>query len=289
MRIGRHCSRTGWTGRGLRPRALRYVDPELTVQQFAESLAAAGLTGSSVDISAEYDRAAPGDLSLSDLAFLTRIHPLELWTAQYHLQNPGADRVTVLTEGAERAPEVYRWLLETTQRARQDSRIYAILEIDAFEGILVDWRRLGYPFVNIVPSVGTAIGSSGDRPSALAELTGIIVNGGIRLPTVRITGLAFGVHTPYEVHLTREPPPPVRVLDPAVAVLVRNAMVEVVETGTARRARGAFQGPDGSALVMGAKTGTGDNRSRNAGGAEGRCGIVRVRSRSSQGIDGSVW
>ncbi len=34
----------------------------------------------------------------------------------------------------------------------------------------------------------------------------------------------------------------------------------MVENGTARRVRGAFTGPDGSPLIMGGKTGTGDHR-----------------------------
>ena len=35
------------------------------------------------------------------------------------------------------------------------------------------WQKLGYPFEALTPSYATAIGASGDRPSALAELMGI--------------------------------------------------------------------------------------------------------------------
>src|SRR3546814_2709793 len=51
-----------------------------------------------------------------------------------------------------------------------------------------------------------------------------------------------------------------RVLPAAVARAVRSALVDVVENGTGRRARGAFHGPDGGPLVAGGKTGTGDHR-----------------------------
>jgi hypothetical protein len=53
-----------------------------------------------------------------------------------------------------------------------------LLEQDAFDHILQDWQRQGYPFGHIVPSHGSAIGSSGDRPDALADLIGIILNNG---------------------------------------------------------------------------------------------------------------
>jgi len=34
-----------------------------------------------------------------------------------------------------------------------------LLEQDAFDHILQDWQRQGYPFGHIVPSYGSAIGS----------------------------------------------------------------------------------------------------------------------------------
>jgi hypothetical protein len=41
---------------------------------------------------------------------------------------------------------------------------------------------------------------------------------------------------------------------------VRNALIDAVERGTARQIRGAFIGSNGDAMIMGGKTGTGDNR-----------------------------
>ena len=70
---------------------------------------------------------------------------------------------------------------------RLDGLVFvSVAERDAFVRIHREWKRLGYPFETLAPSLATAIGSSGDRPSALAELMGIIQNGGIRAPTLRI-------------------------------------------------------------------------------------------------------
>ncbi|MDT9151287.1 hypothetical protein RSW37_26500, partial [Escherichia coli] len=76
--------------------------------------------------------------------------------------------------------EVYSWLFKTRHRSARDSRIRTMLEVEAFLDIHQRWARLGYPFDHLVPSLATALGSSGDRPAALAELMGIIQNGGIR-------------------------------------------------------------------------------------------------------------
>ena len=67
------------------------------------------------------------------------------------------------------------------------------------------WARVGYPFASLVPSYATAIGSSADRPAALAELVGIILNDGVRQPTVRIEEIELAEGTPYETHLVRPP------------------------------------------------------------------------------------
>ena len=51
-----------------------------------------------------------------------------------------------------------------------------------------------------------------------------------------------------------------RVLPVPVAGARRRALAEVVESGTARRVAGAFQEPGGKPVVVGGKTGSGDNR-----------------------------
>ena len=50
-----------------------------------------------------------------------------------------------------------------------------------------------------------AIGSSGDRPDALADLMGIILNDGVRLPNVDLQRLHFAADTPYETDMTLKP------------------------------------------------------------------------------------
>jgi hypothetical protein len=154
--------------------------------------------------------------------------------------------------------EAYGWLLNGNTRA-QNTRIRIILEQDAFDRLCDNWREVGFPFGHLVPSLGTAIGSSGDRPAALAELMGIIVNGGVRMPTAAIERLRFAADTPYETDLGPVVEPE-RVMPVEVAQTVQRALTAVVTDGTARRVNNVFTGPDGKPLVVGGKTGTGDNR-----------------------------
>ena len=101
--------------------------------------------------------------------------------------------------------EVYNWLFKTSRKNAQDIRIQSLLEVEAFDRLLVDWKRLGYPFDNITPSYGTAIGSSGDRPAALAELMSILVNDGVKKPMVSLTHLHFAANTPFDTQLSIKP------------------------------------------------------------------------------------
>jgi hypothetical protein len=104
-------------------------------------------------------------------------------------------------------------------------RIRTLLEMEAFTEIHKHWKSLGYPFGALVPSYATAIGASGDRPAALAELIGIILNGGVRLPTSRIEGLHFAAATPYETVVRRTAQQPERVMAPEVAAVLKRALV----------------------------------------------------------------
>jgi membrane peptidoglycan carboxypeptidase len=56
------------------------------------------------------------------------------------------------------------------------------------------------------------------------------------------------------------PAAPKRVFAPEIARTVRRALMNVVSEGTGTRFRGAYVAPDGRPLVVGGKTGTGDNR-----------------------------
>jgi membrane peptidoglycan carboxypeptidase len=135
-----------------------------------------------------------------------------------------------------------------------------MMEVEAFQEIHGAWRRLGYPFDSLVPSYATAIGSSADNPAGLAELVGILLNDGVRLPTVRVEWLHFAEGTPYETLVKRGRGEGERVLPKEVAEVARRALVDVVENGTARRGRGAFRRRDGTLIQLGGKTGTGDHR-----------------------------
>lgn len=244
--------------------AFRTVAPDADLERFATLLRdhTPHATLSEDAVRALFDASDPGAFDLNDLGFLSRIHPLELWVARYHLHHPSAELAEVLEESRDVRQEVYRWLFRTRHRNAQDQRIRTVLEIEAFDHIHAAWRRVGYPFRNIVPSFGTAIGSSGDTPLALSELVGILLNDGVRFPVKRVERMTFAERTPFESTVVQRPAEGERVLAPEVARVAREVMVDVVENGTARRARGAITGDGGRPVVIGGKTGTGDNRRR---------------------------
>ncbi|MGD9614011.1 MAG: transglycosylase domain-containing protein [Alphaproteobacteria bacterium] len=200
----------------------------------------------------------PDRMSLSDRGYVAGVHPLELWLVRYLQDHRDASWDDVLEASAAVRQDAYAWLLNGNTRA-QNTRIRILLEQDAFDRVYENWRSVGFPFGHLVPSLGTAIGSSGDRPAALSELMGIILNGGMRLPIASIEKLRFAADTPYETNLGLAVQPE-RVMPAAVAETLRRALTSVATNGTARRINGVFTGADGKPLVVGGKTGTGDNR-----------------------------
>ncbi len=188
------------------------------------------------------------------------VHPLELWLLEYLTRHPAATRSEIQEASLQARRDAYDWLYVSRRRAAQDKRIRVILEKDAFAEIHTAWKRLGYPFDRLVPSYATALGSSGDNPAALAELAGIILNDGVRQPSVRFRRLHFAEGTPWDSVLDRQPRSPERVLAPEIAAVLRAEMFKVVEVGTARRAFDSVVLSDGAKLPVGGKTGTGDNR-----------------------------
>lgn len=212
-----------------------------------------------------YKEYAPGAYSLPDQGYIARVHPLELWLLGYLTDNPQASFSDAVAASVDERQEVYGWLLRTRHKSARDSRIRIMLEVEAFSDIHRRWQNLGYPFQHLVPSLATALGSSGDRPAALAELMGIIQNDGIRQPVLRIDELHFAAGTPYETRVERDIHGGKRVMQSEVAAALRNALSQVVEGGTARRLQGTFQLQDGQSLTLGGKTGTGDNRIESVG------------------------
>ena len=89
--------------------------------------------------------------------------------------HPGASWNEVIDASADARQATYAWLFDGSLD-KQDTRIKILIEQDAFQRIWENWREYGYPFGHLVPSLGTAIGASGDRPDALAELMGILLN-----------------------------------------------------------------------------------------------------------------
>lgn len=212
------------------------------------------------DYQALYDAYGPDKFNLSDRGYIAQIHPLELWLAAYLRAHPGAAWSDIVDASVQQRLDVYDWLINTSHKNAQDSRIHSLLEIEAFQEIHKRWRRIGYPFGSLVPSYATAIGSSADRPAALAELMGVIANDGEKLPPVTLTRLEFAAGTPYHTLLKRTRPASSRIFPAEVAQVVKKALANVVQEGTARRLRGAFIQDDGNPLAIGGKTGTGDHR-----------------------------
>lgn len=241
----------------------RYLAPSENIVSFAIFLRSR--TADSADLSDRaiqslYAQYAPNAFSLTDLGYIAQIHPLELWLVGYLRTHANATFSDAVAASHDQRLEVYNWLFKTSRKNAQDQRIHSLLEVEAFEKIHQDWKRLGYPFDSLVPSYATAIGTSADRPAALAELMGIIVNDGVRLPAVSIEKLHFAAGTPYETVFVRKPPQGERLLPVELTRVVRRALQGVVEKGTAGRLNGVFKDAAGAPIVMGGKTGTGDHR-----------------------------
>lgn len=260
----------------------RYLLPQADEATFAAFLRAQLPQEKLTDqrISRLYKDYGPGAYSLPDQGYIARVHPLELWLLGYLIDNPQASFSDAVAASIDERQEVYGWLFRSRHKSARDSRIRIMLEVEAFSDIHRRWKNLGYPFQHLVPSLATALGSSGDRPAALAELMGIIQNDGIRQPVLRIDELHFAAGTPYETRVERDIHGGKRVMQSEVAAALRNVLSQVVEGGTARRLQGTFQLQDGQSLTLGGKTGTGDNRIESVG-AGGRVISSRAMNRTA--------
>lgn len=224
--------------------------------------------------------------NLNDRGYLSRIHPLELWMVEYLGNHPDATIAEILEASASQRQEVYAWLFKTRSKLGQDARIRTLLERDAFHRIARRWQRLGYPFDTLTPSYATSIGASGDRPAALAELAGIILNGGIDAQPAAVQRLDFAAETPYATYYSLQPGQGKPLIAPEIATIVRRSMLDVVENGTARSIRGAFVPsakvgqPPAMPLPIAGKTGTGDQRFQTYGPG-GRVISSRIVNRSA--------
>jgi membrane peptidoglycan carboxypeptidase len=217
---------------------------------------------------------------LNDQAWLMKREPLEIWLVRDRISSPNATWPDLVERSAKARREAYEWLFRKGAWRAQRLRLRTELERRAFERMHASWQMLGYPFDSLVPSLATAIGSSADRPAALAEFVGILQNGGLRAPVQRVQAIHFGEKTPFETHFEASPEPTVRVMPEAAAVVLRQLMQDVVQNGTARRVRDALQHTDAGDIPIGGKTGSGDNRFERFG-SSGKLISSRVVNRTA--------
>jgi membrane peptidoglycan carboxypeptidase len=246
----------------------RYVRPNDSLEEMSAFIqqTAPNKSVSATLLEKWHNEFTPGKFNLQDQGFLARVHPLELWVVAYLQSHPKAPLKEVLENSANERQIVYEWLFKTPSVRAQDIRIRTLMEMESFEEIHKQWKKVGYPFSSMVPSLASAIGSSGDRPIALAELVGIILNDGKKLPLVRLNEVHLAAGTPYETTLSRlDNKESEQVLKPEVARALKRAMANVVESGTARRVYKTYTRSDGKFYTIGGKTGTGDHRHETYG------------------------
>ncbi|WP_146009991.1 transglycosylase domain-containing protein [Burkholderia sp. WAC0059] len=198
--------------------------------------------------------------NLNDRGYIARVHPLELWLVNYLRAHPTATLDEVQQASRDVRLYTYSWLFKTRYRVTQNRRIRHMIELRAYAAIGKSWRALGYPFASLTPSYGAAIGASGDRPAALAQLIGLVANDGEQVPTHSIESLEFARGTPYETCFVHGDVVPRQLVSPDIAAVARELMTDVVQGGTAGRLAGGMTFPDGRTLQVYGKTGTGDQR-----------------------------
>ena len=223
-------------------------------------MAARGLHLSTQDIERLIRAYGNPRLTIADFGYLLNLHPLKVWVAGQLWKDPQLSWGQLWEHSPEARKEASAWLFQTRNRHAQDLRLRIRFEQDAFARMTPYWQKLGFPFDHLVPSLATAIGSSSDRPAALAELMGIIVNEGRLQPTIRFEELQFAPNTPYHTVLVPKVAQGVRAMPAEVATTIREVLAGVVSDGTARRLSHAFVTRDGEPVVAGGKTGSGDNR-----------------------------
>jgi membrane peptidoglycan carboxypeptidase len=201
-----------------------------------------------------------GKLALADYAYLLHVQPLTLWCAAQLKIDPQISWSDLWGRSQSARQSGMAWLFRPRSRRAQDLRLRIRIEEEAFARMTPSWKQLGFPFERLVPSYATAIGSSSDRPDALAELIGIILNDGALKPALRLESLRFARNTPYDTVLAPKENPAKPVMRPAVAKALKSVLAEVVTGGTARRLAGSFKEQDGTPIIAGGKTGSGDNR-----------------------------
>ncbi|RKP53458.1 transglycosylase domain-containing protein [Pararobbsia silviterrae] len=217
-------------------------------------------TLSDEDLAGLYGKYGIDRFNLNDRAYISGVHPLALWLLNTLRAHPGMGYDALKNASRDVRVSTYSWLFKTRYHATQDRRIKRMIELQAYTTIGKSWQALGYPFSDLTPSYAAAIGASGDRPAALAELIGIIANDGQRAPIESFSKLDFAEHTPYETHFVHASVAPKTLLSPEIANVERTLLRDVVLDGTGKRLASGMVLPDGTVLPVYGKTGTGDQR-----------------------------
>ena len=243
---------------------LRSVYPDIDAKEFSRQFLQwqPSFAHQPVKVHTLFQNLNPDDWRLDDQGYLANVHPLELLTVQFLAEHPQDTKRELFQAAASRLGEVYAWLFSAHRKSAQDQRIHIMLEQKAFHLIHRDWQRQGYPFSSLVPSLATAIGSSADRPSALAQLMGILANDGQAMPDIILQQIHFAKNTPFETMLTPQPATGTQVVHPVIAKLVKRELIDVVNKGTARLLKDIFKNDSPHPLAIGGKTGTGDHRQK---------------------------
>jgi membrane peptidoglycan carboxypeptidase len=243
----------------------RYIKPDASLAEFSVFLSAH--TGEShQDLLTEgafeslHRRYAADAYDLNDRAYITDVHPIEIWLAAQMMKNPDASYKDLRAGVVRMAPDIYKWLEKSNNENLKSRHVFTMLEQDAFDVIHDNWAEKGFPFRRLIPSFATSIGVSGDTPNALATLMGIVVNGGKAMPNAEFTNITLGKDTPYEKNFVFAPENEIQVMDANIAAIVKENLENIVQNGTARRTKNAIVFSNGVKWAIGGKTGTGDNR-----------------------------
>jgi len=213
------------------------------------------------DLAKYYSKYAVDKFNLNDRGYIAGVHPLDLWLVTYLRVHPTATLAQIDQASKDVRMYTYSWLFKSRYHATQDRRIRRMIELKAYDAIGKSWRALGYPFAQITPSYGAAIGASGDNPAALAKLIGLVENDGKKVPTHSIESLDFARDTPYETRFVHDTgAEPKQLVTPQIMQVVRELLTSVVQGGTASRLSMGMTFPDGRTLPVYGKTGTGDQR-----------------------------
>jgi len=245
--------------------ALRSVAPQAPRPWFDARMRAAlkGTTNAHLsddDLASLYAKYGPDKFNLNDRGYIARVHPVELWMLGYLRAHPNASERELRNASKDVRLTSYAWLFKTHHRGAQDRRIRHMVELEAYARITKAWRALGYPFETVTPSYAAAVGASGDRPDALAQLIGIVANDGRMLPAHSIGSLKFAAGTPYETEFEHVPAAKDAAVAPEIVDVVHGLLRDVVQGGTGARLAAGLPLPDGRTLDVYGKTGTGDQR-----------------------------